>query len=449
MMSKTIKKSPYVVVGLGKTGWSCLEYFTRQGIPCAVVDSRQHPPDFDKFRQCYPDIPYHIGSLECDFLQHAQEIIISPGMALDHPALQACRARGISLIGDIELFARVARAPIVAITGTNGKSTVTALLGEMAKQAAYQVGVGGNIGEPVLNFLREPPHDLYILELSSFQLESVVSLRPKVASILNISPDHLDRYASYADYVAAKHRVYQHAEYAVCNLDDSQTFPRDALPYDTYSLQTPSQRAPWGIRWRDQRAYISYQDTYLLSVDDLRLSGQQNWRNVLAAFALAQGIGLPMEAMITAARNFAGLVHRCQWLGCWQGVDWYNDSKSTNVGACVAALKGLGPREQGQLILIAGGQGKGGDFTLLRPWVEQYVRTVIVMGEDADLITHALEGTVVLQHASDMNEAVTLAKKAAQYKDVVLLSPACASFDGFDNFMHRGEVFMECVKIKH
>ena len=333
---------------------------------------------------------------------------------------------------------------MAAVTGTNGKSTVTALLGEMGQQVTDTVQVGGNIGTPVLDLLAADAPAWYALELSSFQLESIYSLKPQVAALLNISADHMNRYRSLEDYIQAKQRIFNHAAFAVYNRDDALTRPPIELPGVSFGLDEP-QDGQFGIRSQAGDPYFSYGDECLLAVNSLKIKGRHNWANALAALAIGQAMDLPMAAMLTALQTFPGLEHRCQWLREINGVNWYNDSKATNTGACVAALYGLGEGLAGKIVLIAGGQGKGADFTDLRKAVVTVTDHVIVYGEDKLLLSNALQDSASIYQVDDLQAAVLSAHANARSGDIVLLAPACASFDMFNDFEHRGEVFSRMV----
>jgi len=407
-----------VIVGLGKTGLSCVRYLAKYGCNIAVVDNREDPPGLQELQQDFFNIPIHVGGFPEEILSKADELIISPGISLKEPAIAKQIKTGIPAIGDIELFARSARAPIVAVTGSNGKSTVTTLVGEMAKCAGLRVKVGGNLGTPALDLLTGPEADLYVLELSSFQLETTYSLKAAAAVVLNISPDHLDRYQNLEEYRAAKMRIYNGCKVKVI----------------------PKQNE-FGICDN----YLIYAKQKLVAIDKLKIKGQHNITNVLAALALGKAVNLPMPAMLQALEEFKGLPHRCQWVANINDVDWYNDSKGTNVGATKVAIEGLGKNVNGKIILIAGGIGKGADFSLLFDAVKQYVRSLILIGQDAPKLKQALSNATDIKMCATMQDAVETAQQSAQSGDIVLLSPACASFDMFDNFEHRGAVFMHLV----
>lgn len=435
----------HVIVGLGATGLSCVQYLKNRGIPVAVTDTRVHPPQLDALQKAHPDIVIAMGGLDLGLLEKASKIILSPGVALYEPAIAAQVKRGIPVVGDIELFAEVINVPVIGITGTNAKSTVTALVGEMAKAAGYQVEVGGNFGVPVLDLLaKRPSTNLYVLELSSFQLETTYSLKPAVATVLNISPDHMDRYVDLAAYTAAKHRIYAHCQKAVCNRDDAATVCRvkDKL---YFTLNTPKKRE-FGLLKVKGLTYLAYEDEPLLPISELPVSGQHYQANALASLAIGAAFGLPFEPMLKVLREFKGLPHRCQFVREHDGIKWYNDSKGTNVGATEAAIQGLGAEIAGKLVLIAGGVGKNADFTPLVPLIEKYSRHVVLIGEAAEDFATIIGQRVPVSFAKTMDEAVKQAAKVAQPKDLVLLSPACASLDMFTNYEHRGQVFMALVE---
>jgi UDP-N-acetylmuramoylalanine--D-glutamate ligase len=348
-------------------------------------------------------------------------------------------------VGDVELFAAEANAPVVAITGSNGKSTVTSIVGDMARQAGMRVQVGGNLGAPALDLLDEDAQ-LYVLELSSFQLESTHSLQSAVAVVLNLSPDHMDRYADSADYAAAKAVIYRGARKRVFNLDDADVMAMRGEQGDDlfFTLGEPEEGC-FGLRQYDDGVWFCQGEERLMPVSDLLIPGDHNRANALAALALGSAIGLEMEMMLAALRRFPGLPHRTQFVAEYQGVRWYNDSKGTNVGACVAALQGLASETEGRTLLIAGGDCKDADFSPLTPVVAKTARLVILIGRDAPLLERVLRDSSPLLHASDMDEAVEIAAQHAQAGDRVLLSPACASFDMYKDYVERGQAFMDAV----
>lgn len=436
-----------LVVGLGQTGLSCARFLRAQGVFTAVTDSRANPPGLQQLRDELPEVAVFVDGFDPEVFAAAERLVVSPGVPVSEPLIQAAMASGIEVIGDIELFVRAAQAPICAITGSNGKSTVTSLVGEMAGAAGRRVAVGGNLGEPALNLL-DPAVELYVLELSSFQLETTFGLRAHAATVLNVSADHLDRYPSLAAYAETKARIYRGTRYAVVNRDDPTVAAMaldGAIPIG-FTLNAPAEQ-DFGLCTVAGETWICQGRQPLMRADDVRIAGLHNLANALAALALAAVCDLPIGPACEVLRRFAGLPHRSALVGERAGVRWYDDSKGTNPGATVAALDGLvsttGP---GRAVLIAGGDGKGGDFTPLLPAVQRAARAVVLIGRDADLITRVLDGVVPLVLATSMADAVQRAAELAQPGDLVLLSPACASFDMFDNYAHRGRAFAEAFR---
>ncbi len=435
-----------IIVGLGKSGMSLVRFLARQGLPFAVVDTRANPPELATLREQFPQVEVRCGELDVEFLCRASELLVSPGLALATPALQEAAGRGVKLSGDIELFARHAKAPIVAITGSNAKSTVTTLVGEMAAAAGRKVAVGGNLGTPALDLLSDEV-ELYVLELSSFQLETTEQLNAEVATCLNISEDHMDRYASLAAYHLAKHRIFRGARQVVVNRDDALSRPliADQVPCWSFGLGKPDFKR-FGLLEENGEKYLAYQFAPLLPVRELKIRGAHNQANALAALALGHAVGLPFEPMLETLKRFGGLAHRCQWVGERDGVAYYDDSKATNVGAALAAIEGLGADIAGKLVLIAGGDGKGADFAALRAPVAQFCRAVVLLGRDAERLAAALGEAAPLVRVQSLEEAVQRCSALAQPGDAVLLSPACASLDMFKNFEERGRLFAQAVE---
>ncbi|OGT21321.1 MAG: UDP-N-acetylmuramoylalanine--D-glutamate ligase [Gammaproteobacteria bacterium RBG_16_57_12] len=432
-----------LIVGLGKSGLSCVRFLVARGEKVAVTDTRINPPALATLREEFPDVPVFVGGFEAGVFHAATRLVVSPGVSLKVPEIAEAIASGIPVLGDIELFARQADAPVVAVTGANGKSTVTTLVGEMARRCFKDVRVGGNLGTPALELLGGEAPDLYVLELSSFQLETLVSLNARVATVLNITPDHMDRYASVAEYAAAKQRIFAGDGVMVLNADDPLvTAMAEPGRRVIYFGQGEPANGHYGLRRHEGEEWLAQGKQLLLPASKLRLFGRHNIANVLAALAMGEALGLAMTQMLAAAREFSGLPHRCQWVAEQDGVTWYNDSKGTNVGAAMAAIQGL----PGKVIWIGGGEGKGADFTPLRDVMKGKVSAAILIGRDAPLIEAALRGVVPIHHAPDMAAAVAKAGELAQVGDNVLLSPACASFDMFTDYQDRGNVFVREVR---
>ncbi len=423
-----------VIIGLGKTGLSCVTYFRQRGITPLVMDTRENPPGKESLPA---DCRLITGPLDAEILCSASLIVASPGIALATPALQAAQVAGVEIVGDIELFAREAKAPVVAITGSNGKSTVTTLVGLMAEQAGFKVGIGGNIGTPALDLLLQPA-DLYVLELSSFQLETTSSLQPAAAVILNLSEDHLDRYDGMAGYLAAKQRIFANAKHIVVNRDDAATLPPQHAYWQSFGLNSES----YGRVQQDDGLWLSVDGKPVLSVAELNIVGAHNQMNALAAMALADAVGIPQVAQLTVLRSFSGLAHRCQFVRDVNGVRWINDSKATNVGSTLAAVAGVGESVQGRLWLLAGGQGKGQDFSPLQPLLANQIYRMVCFGQDAGILMELADNT---QRVADLDEAVRSVAAEVQPGDWVLLAPACASLDQFRNFEQRGQRFADLV----
>lgn len=446
MMQDAAAKISHIVVGLGRTGLSCARFLARRGVPFAVVDSREHPPALASFRSEFPDVELRTGTLDAAFLAGARELLVSPGLDPHLSAFAAARAAGAAVIGDIELFHREARAPIVAITGTNGKSTVTTLVGMMAHAAGLRCGCGGNLGTPALELL-DPAAALYVLELSSFQLETVIDFAADVATILNFAPDHLDRYPDLDAYHRAKLRVYDGARHVVFNRDDPRTFAPASCTATRSSFGLGSAHAPdYGLVESSGQPWLARGSEPLLAVSELGLRGRHNVGNALAALALADAAGIPRAAQLAVLREYRGLPHRCQHVRHFEGIDYFDDSKGTNVAAAVAALRGLAADCAGRIVLIAGGVAKENEFTALAAELARVGRAVVLIGEAAVRMQDALGDVLPVRRAAGMDAAVSVARSLAQTGDIVLLSPACASFDMFRDFEERGDAFARAVQ---
>jgi len=426
-----------VIIGLGLTGLSCVDFFVSRGVTPRVMDTRVVPPGLEKLPE---NVERWLGSLNDDWLQGADLIVASPGMAVSHPSLMDAADAGVEIVGDIELFCREAQAPIVAITGSNGKSTVTTLVGEMAKAAGWQVGVGGNIGLPALMLL-DNPAQLYVLELSSFQLETTVSLRAAAATILNVTEDHMDRYPlGMQQYRAAKLRIYENAAVCVVNADDAMTMPVRGA--DKRCVSFGADVGDYHLNRQQGSIWLRVKGEKVLNTDEMHLVGQHNYTNALAALALADAVGLPRATSLKALTTFGGLPHRFQLVHEHNGVRWINDSKATNVGSTEAALNGL--QVKGTLWLLLGGDGKSADFSSLSRYLQGDRIRTYCFGRDGAALA-ALRPEISVQ-TETMAEAMQQIADQVQPGDLVLLSPACASLDQFKNFEQRGDAFAQLAR---
>lgn len=437
------------IIGMGVTGYSCLRYLAGRD-ELLLLDTRDNPPHGAAARQACPEAIAAFGADACrEHFEDVDRVIVSPGVELDHPLVERARAAGVLVESDIDLFCQAARAPIYAVTGTNGKSTVTALAGHLLAELGTNPGVGGNLGEPALDLLREP-RDCYVLELSSFQLERMNRYPFRAATILNVSEDHLDRHGSLQRYAESKQRIYAQAHRAVANRGDTGTLPNsDVAELVTFGTDRPDP-GHWGVGAVDGKVCLLRGTEAVMALADLPLAGMHNALNVLAAFALVARDDTASADLAAAAAAFRGLPHRCQPVAERDGVVYIDDSKATNVGAALAALEGLAgdgvQRPSPHLVLIAGGDGKGADFTPLAAGVRRFVKTVVLLGRDAPRLQEALKGSVPITRVDDMAQAVAAARDAAQPGDVVLLSPACASLDMFANYAARGAAFAAAVE---
>jgi UDP-N-acetylmuramoylalanine--D-glutamate ligase len=437
---KTMPK--VLIAGMGATGESVANYLHAQGVNFNMFDQRNDLSAAEQLREKYPEQKLFLGDLGQLDLKRYETIILSPGISRKTPEIAAAIASGVEVIGDIELFARVAHAPVIAVTGSNGKSTVVHLVSEMAEMADVKVALGGNFGTPALDLVTAPEPDLYILELSSFQLESTVSLQPRAAVVLNVSEDHMDRYADYDEYVQTKAAIYSQAGVQIINRDDPVARQLAAnRPVISFGLDEPLHERDYGLRKIDDGEWLMRGETPLLPVTSLRLVGRHNIANALAALALGEVAGLAMPSMLMTLRQYRGLPHRTQWVSESKAVTWINDSKATNVGATLAALEGL----DSPVVLIAGGQSKDADLTPLHEAVKKSVRAAVLIGEDAELLGAVMQGATDVHYADSMRDAVQQASKLSKRGDIVLLSPACASFDMFKGYANRGEIFMRQV----
>jgi UDP-N-acetylmuramoylalanine--D-glutamate ligase len=447
-MKKQFEQQRVAVLGLGDTGFSALRWLRHMGADVVMFDSRPHPAGLDRLQAEHPEVECHLGPFNYNLLANMDLIVASPGVSLKEPVIAQLMAQGKSVVGDVELFARF-RAPyakVIAITGSNGKTTVTSLVGEICKQAGLNTIVAGNIGLPVLDTLQMTAPDVYVLELSSFQLEAMHQLQVDAATVLNLSEDHMDRYDGMDGYAQAKARIYQHARIAIVNRDDpaSAALARQ-LPQVSFGVNPAPTINDYGL---NDAGWLCAGNRHYIEADSLQIRGKHNIANALAAIALTQAIGIDKVSILHTVQSFAGLPHRVEWVASIDEVDFYDDSKGTNVGATCAAISGMLKQGKPQkVVLIAGGDGKGQDFSPLREAVLHHARAVVLIGRDGPKIQQVLHNLQLpVVDAVDLTAAVHIANTLAEAGDAVLLSPACASFDMFRNYEHRAEVFVQAVK---
>ena len=443
-MTETGKQFDTVIVGMGNTGLSCARFLSDRKIHFAMVDSREKPPMQQAIKTDFPEVPLYTGEFNANLLCHAETLLLSPGVSINEPAVIDAINAGASVYGDIELFCRNINSPVIAITGSNGKSTVTTMVAEMARTAGITVGVGGNLGPPALDLLKKPEPDLYILELSSFQLETVSSLNAVAATILNISEDHMDRYSSLDEYIGAKSRIYNGNGVMILNLDDPNVsnMRREGRHITGFTLSEPGNNT-YGIRTYSGTQWLVYGDEKIMLSSEVRIAGSHNIANALAAIALGNVLQIPLDAIKQVLMNFPGLPHRCQKVAEFAGITWINDSKGTNVGAACAAITGLAGNKN--IVLIAGGDGKGADFSPLSAVAKKHLHAAVLIGRDGPRIKNVLQTCIPVTEAIDMKSAVAAAANLARNGDVVLLSPACASYDMFNDYRARGDSFTQSV----
>ena len=433
-----------VIVGLGKTGLSCFRYLSNQGLNVAITDSREEPPELLELRAEFESASVYLGQINEQVLLASDQIILSPGVSLDDKSIKLSIENNIPVFGDIELFCQKAQAPIIAVSGSNGKSTVTTIVAEMTRLAGLKTYVGGNIGIPALDLLSDSSPDLYVLELSSFQLETTYSLNAHASVVLNVSPDHMDRYLSLKDYANTKKRIYSGQGLMVLNKDEEYIHSIMDSKRDTiyFSLDAP-EGENFGLINHNNEVWLSQGNEKIINKNQLKIKGEHNISNALAAMALAGAVNVPTNIMADVLKNFTGLEHRCQLVREIDNVSWYNDSKATNVGACIASITGL--CELGNIILIAGGDSKGADLSGLNPIVKKYIKRVFLFGIDANKLADVMGSDVDKEFVNNMNEAVKGASKIADPDDIVLLAPACSSLDMYKNYQQRGDAFISAI----
>ncbi|MHC8441135.1 MAG: UDP-N-acetylmuramoyl-L-alanine--D-glutamate ligase [Candidatus Eutrophobiaceae bacterium] len=444
-----MKRYDTAIVGLGETGWSAVRFLALCGERLLVVDTRDQPPFLPKLRIEYPMVEFIAGTRGFAALAEAERIMLSPGMVLNsqlssHLPAPDDQPDGTQVISDIDLFCHHAKAPIIAVTGSNGKSTTVVLLAHIAQHAGLNTPVGGNLKPPALSLLDEDGAHFYLLELSSFQLYATHDLNALAATVLNVSEDHLDVHGDMQSYAAAKLRIYQGDGLMVVNVDDPLLKQVDTRGRQSvnYSVCAPLEQG-FCVTWNQEQGYLTYSGERIIACRDLNLLGVHNMGNALAAAALAKGMGIELDAIAAGLADFSGLPHRCQKVGTYGGIHWCNDSKGTNIGACLAAIEAVA--DSGDLYLIAGGDGKGSDFSKLLPMVAEKVAQIILIGRDAPRIAAAVEKHVPCVYALDMKAAVACAYRQARAGDTVLLSPACSSLDEFSGYAERGQTFVDAI----
>jgi UDP-N-acetylmuramoylalanine--D-glutamate ligase len=460
-----------LVLGLGESGLAMTRWCLRNGAMVRVADTRTEPPTLQLLQKLIGDgapAEFIAGEFTKSLLEGIDILALSPGLSPGMLVVFEARSRRIPVVGEIELFAQALRelgergpgahqAKVIAISGTNGKTTTTALTAHLCQSAGRDAEFAGNISPAALDALmsrldagRMP--EIWVLELSSFQLETTETLNADAAVVLNVSDDHLDRYGDLDDYASVKSRIYSGGGVQVLNRNDERVrkMARDGRWLISFGLDAPGMLEDFGLRERGGAAnefWLVQGDHFLLPLAQLPLPGLHNAANVLAALALCHAIGLPLTRMVDGLKSFKGLPHRVEKVAEFGGVAYYDDSKGTNVGATVAALEGRLAGPAGKVVLIAGGEGKGQDFSPLRESVRRHARGVVLIGKDADIIATALgDSAIPLRYAKDMNTAVRAAASVAQPGDAVLLSPACASFDMFRNYVQRAEAFVSAVQ---
>ena len=429
----------YLIIGLGQTGLSLANHFTKIKQPFKVFDTRAILPNHAVWKESFPNHELNLANIPS--LRNIELIVVSPGVDPEHEIFKQAKDKNIPICGDLTIFFKNIKAPVIAITGTNGKSTVTSLVGQIFKGANLKVGVAGNIGKPVLDCLYEViDPDVWVLELSSFQLE-LMQEKLHAGTILNISPDHLDRHKTMENYSQAKHKIYENTKYCIFNLDDLATKPKNNKK-EAISFGCDAKKATWGLIKHKDKIWLAKNSEPILCTDNLKIKGMHNWINALAAAALAETMAISIDKIKNGLRLFSALPYRCEPVLTKEDLCWINDSKGTNVGSTLAALQGIGqesfPRK---LILIAGGIGKDADFSLLKKAIVKYVRYLILLGRDAKEIAKVLPSSFPILYVQDLKEAVKVARFVAKPEDTILFSPACASFDMFLDYNHRGEVF--------
>ncbi|MDF1763114.1 MAG: UDP-N-acetylmuramoyl-L-alanine--D-glutamate ligase [Oleibacter sp.] len=436
----------YLIVGLGLTGLSCARFCKRNNLTFSLCDTRKELSNIESINKEFPDHQVTLGDLSVEFLTQFDELLVSPGVSIHTPELLAAANAGVTISGDIQLFSEHCRKPVIAITGSNGKSTVTTLVEFLLQESGIKALAGGNLGTPALDLLAFTAEvDCFVLELSSFQLETTSTLNADVVTILNISPDHMDRYDDLGGYIAAKQRIFIGAKHIVVNKDDQQTYPLNQQ--DNSSSFAIKATADFALKQTAAGYWLMHGETKLIEANRLSIRGSHNIANVLAALAMIKAFGIELSSVIDSLPNFKGLSHRCEWIAKINDVEFFNDSKGTNVGSTIAAVEGLTSVSKGQLWLLAGGESKGQDFSdLAKACQSAKVAGVMTYGKDRNKLNDALQVATDVMSVETLSEALALAVQHARSGDQILLSPACASFDQFKNYQDRGQFFCDCVE---
>ena len=447
-MSINFNKKKVLVIGLGETGQSALHFLANKECDIQAIDTRPIIDNFDAIKEKFKDVKFTIGKKFNDTIIHDVElIIISPGMSLKESYIQKALNQGIPVIGDIEMFAHVksVSSKVIGITGSNGKTTVTSLVGDLLKAAGISTIVGGNIGIPILNTLNQKVPEVYVLELSSYQLESTYSLALETAAILNISEDHMDRYGSMEEYAKAKYRIFNHAKNIILNREDD--YLKSQINESSLTFGTHLDEKNYGIKKNGNQYFIAKGRAEIISLEDIKLKGEHNILNVMAALALCEPFNISKDVIKKVLSQFNAPPHRVEYVSSISGIDFYNDSKGTNVGATIAAIQSMSK----PILLIAGGDGKSQNFQPLIGPSRDKVKNISLIGKDAKIIQEVFNGGAIpTSIEKNLESAIIKSFELAKAGDVVLLSPACASTDMFKNYVHRGEVFKDCVsKLKN
>lgn len=425
-----------LILGIGLTGISCVKFFLRKGITPKIIDESKHPIYLNKIPK---NIEYYLGNLEHKWILESDLIIISPGISSFKPILITAKSLGIEIISDIELFVRESRFPIIAITGTNGKSTVATIVKKIAQTSGYNVSLGGNIGLPVLTMLYKK-FNLYIIELSSFQLENIFTLKPKIAVILNISDDHINRYPKgFKQYKNIKLSIYNKSDICITNTNDQlSTLINKSKKWISFG----SKKSDYHISYCKKNTFLCYKKEKILNTNKILLHGDHNYNNILVSLAISDAMNFPRKCAINVICKFSGLPHRFQTISYNKGVHWINDSKSTNINSTKAALESVNTK--GTIWLLLGGDKKNANFNVLKNYLNKLKIKIYCFGKDGIYLSKICEKKSI--YIKTLEQAIMLIAKKVIPGDIVLLSPGCSSLDQFSNFEERGNMFIKLIK---